>query len=228
MQPLVCTASEARCRPFLHDLRRKKAIFAAVNDRPIDIHTHRPTAAQTIRCVGIHPWQAAATDALPATFEEAAAAADAVGEIGLDFARREVDPARQLRLFRAQLDTAERLGKPIVLHIVRAFEEAMRELRRRRLAGVILHGFVGSKEQAARAVAAGYFLSFGARTAASKRTIEALRATPLDRLFVETDDSPIPIERILAQVADLRGVPPETLLQAVRTNYERLFGTQHG
>ena len=59
-------------------------------------------------------------------------------------------------------------------------------------------------------------------------TIEALRATPLDRLFVETDDSPIPIERILAQVADLRGVPPETLSQAVRTNYERLFGTQHG
>ena len=155
MQPLVCTASEARCRPFLHDLRRKKAIFAAVNDRPIDIHTHRPTAAQTIRCVGIHPWQAAATDALPATFEEAAAAADAVGEIGLDFARREVDPARQLRLFRAQLDTAERLGKPVMLHVVRAFEEAMRELRGRRLAGVILHGFVGSKEQAARAVAAG-------------------------------------------------------------------------
>lgn len=164
---------------------------------------------------------------LPAGFDEAAAAADAVGEIGLDFARRDLDPERQLRLFRAQLDVAQRHGKPVVLHVVRAFEEAMRELRGRRLAAAILHGFIGSREQAARAVAAGCSLSFGARTFASPRTIEALRATPSERLFVETDESPVPIETIHARIARLRGIAPEALLGILRANYERLFETHH-
>lgn len=199
-----------------------------MNDRPIDIHTHRPTSAPTIRSVGIHPWQAAETEVLPADFDTQVAAADAVGEIGLDFARREIDPERQLRLFRAQLDAAERHGKPVVLHTVRAFEETMRELRGRHLAGVVLHGFVGSKEQAARAAAAGCCLSFGERTFRSPRTIEALRATPLERLFIETDDSPLPIERIRDEIAALRGITPEALSKALRDNYERLFGKRHG
>ncbi len=199
-----------------------------MNTRYVDIHTHRPTTAQTIRCVGIHPWEADAVEALPAGFDEAVAAADAVGEIGLDFARRDLNPERQLRLFRAQLDAAERHEKPVVLHVVRAFEAVMRELKGRRPAGVILHGFVGSPEQAARAVAAGCYLSFGERTFASPRTIEALRATPAERLFVETDESATPIGTIHARIAALRGITPEALLGIVRTNYERLFETKHG
>lgn len=200
----------------------------------VDIHTHRPTGARTIRTAGIHPWRAVETEAV---LEEelkrletklSEEPVDAVGEIGLDFARRELrDPAirsRQSALFRRQLDLAERNGKPVVLHVVRAFEETMRELDGRRLPAVILHGFIGSPEQAARALAAGYYLSFGERTARSPRTIEALRATPPDRLFVESDESPTPIAAIYASIADLAGIPLEELRQAAARNYERLFG----
>ena len=188
----------------------------------VDIHTHRPTEATTIRTVGIHPWQAASAT-LPD--EEAIRAAEAVGEIGLDRAC-EVDFEAQKTVFEAQLDIAERLCKPVVIHCVRAFNEVMQLLRKRKLSAVIFHGFIGSKEQAEEAIRCGFYLSFGARTARSPKTIEALRATPLDRLFVETDDDPTPLEEIYAMIASLHGVTVEELQRATHENYIRLFQKQ--
>lgn len=185
----------------------------------IDIHTHRPTSAVTITAVGLHPWQAA-TGAIPSEAE--ILTADAVGEIGLDKAC-EVDFERQTAVFEAQLRLAEQYQKPVVLHCVRAFEEVMNVLEKFTLKAVIFHGFIGSQEQATRAVKKGYYLSFGARTERSKKTIEALRATPLDRLFVESDEAETAIEEIYALVARLRGLEVEELAAEVSQNYERIF-----
>lgn len=192
-----------------------------MNKLLVDIHTHRSTDALTIHTVGLHPWHAA--EALPA--EELFAACDAIGEIGLDRVFG-VNFVRQEATFSAQLDLAEQLHKPVVVHCVRAFEEVMQCLRRRTLRAVIFHGFIGSPEQAARAIGRGYYLSFGTRTARSPKTIEALRLTPSERLFVETDDDPAPIKEVYAQIASLREVSVEELQRATHENYLRLFQEQ--
>ena len=194
----------------------------------IDIHTHHATDARTIRTAGIHPWKAdELVDAELAALEAAAKAGeiDAIGEIGLDFACR-ADRSLQLVHFRQQLDLAERFGLPVVLHVVRSFDEVVIELQERHLAAVILHGFIGSPQQATRAVRAGYYLSFGERSLRSARTIGSMRKIPLSRLFVETDESLTPIEAIYARVAEVRGLTPDALAQAVTANYERIFGIQ--
>ena len=195
--------------------------FCIMKHELVDIHTHHPTEATTIRTVGLHPWHA--DQELPS--EEAFSTAEAVGEIGLDKAC-EVAFEQQQTAFIAQLDTAERLEKPVVIHCVRAFNEVMQLLRKRKLSAVIFHGFIGSKEQAEEAIRCGFYLSFGARTARSPKTIEALRATPLDRLFIESDDDPTPIEEIYATIASLRGVTTEELQRATHENYVRLFQKQ--
>ena len=185
----------------------------------IDIHTHRPSSAVTLTTVGLHPWQAA-TGVIPSEAE--ILSADAVGEIGLDKAC-EVDFEQQRAVFEAQLRLAEQHKKPVVVHCVRAFEEVISALEKFTLKAVIFHGFIGSLEQAARAVKKGYFLSFGARTERSKKTIEALRATPLDRLFVETDEADTPIAEMYALVARLRNTEVEELEEATSRNYERIL-----
>lgn len=185
----------------------------------IDIHTHRPSSAVTLTTVGLHPWQAA-TGVIPSEAE--ILMADAVGEIGLDKAC-EVDFEQQRAVFEAQLRLAEQHKKPVVVHCVRAFEEVMNALEQFTLKAVIFHGFIGSQEQAARAVKKGYFLSFGARTERSKKTIEALRATPLDRLFIETDEADTPIAEMYALVARLRNTEVEELEEATSRNYERIL-----
>lgn len=187
----------------------------------VNIHTHRPTGRGIeLRTAGIHPWDAAgacAAELLPIGAE-----VQAIGEIGLDAVR---GPAadEQLRVLREQLALAERLGLPVVLHCVRAFEPLMRELAAYTLPGVIFHGFIGSPRQAQRALDAGCFLSFGLRSFRSPRTVAALRATPEDQLFCETDDGPEPIGAVYARMAALRGAEPEALRRKLWENYERLF-----
>ncbi len=157
--------------------------------------------------------------------EEELTLADAIGEIGLDRVCS-VDWEKQLKIFNKQLEWAETFQKPVVIHCVKAFEEVMQSLVRRTLPAVIFHGFIGSKEQATRALKAGYYLSFGLRTIASRKTIEALRQTPLDHLFVESDEDPTPIAQIYAEIARLREVSIETLIEHTTTNYTRIFGKE--
>lgn len=187
----------------------------------VDIHTHNAqTNAQTIVAVGIHPWHALEADL--SAVEAQIADADAIGEIGLDFAC-DVPREVQMDVFRAQLALAERHQKAVVLHCVRAFEEMMKVLSEYRLPAVIFHGFIGSPEQAQHAVAQGYYLSFGERTFRSPKTIEAMRSTPLSSLFVETDESPTPIEKIYDKIAELRGIPTDNLTIATKENFKKLI-----
>ena len=187
----------------------------------VDIHTHnRQTHAQTIDTVGIHPWHS--LDAEISEVEAKVADADAIGEIGLDFACN-VPKEVQIAVFRAQLSLAEQHKKAVVLHCVRAFEEVIKVLSEYHLTSVIFHGFIGSKEQAQHAVTQGYYLSFGERTFRSPKTIEALRSTPLSSFFVESDESTIPIEEIYSKIANLRNVSISELTKVTMANFHRSF-----
>lgn len=148
--------------------------------------------------------------------------ADAVGETGLDFACG-VDRVAQERLFRLHLDAAQRLCLPVVLHCVRAFEPVMNILREYSLRTAIFHGFIGSEQQAARAVGRGYYLSFGPATMRSPRTVAALRSVPLERIFAETDDTGADIADVYEMICRVRGVEMETLKERLAQNYYDIF-----
>ena len=148
---------------------------------------------------------------------------DAIGETGLDFAC-DSDRARQAEAFEWQLRLAEQTDKPVVIHCVRAFEPVMDELSRHSLRAVIFHGFIGSPEQAARALERGYYLSFGERTFTSPKTVEAMKRTPLRQMFLETDDAPVGIGEIYGKAAALLGIGVEELREAIFGNYEKVFG----
>lgn len=191
--------------------------------RFINIHTHHFSGEHTEpRAFGFHPWDAEKVDI--ATLDEYGSFAeeDAIGEIGLDFAC-EVDREQQERLFCRQLEIAQRLGKPVILHCVKAFEPTLNLLSRYSLKAVIFHGFIGSKEQAEAALKRGYYLSFGHRTRHSPKSIEVLRIVPLNRIFVETDESDRTIEAMYEEIADLKGVTIEALLTATNENYRTIF-----
>lgn len=204
---------------------KKNYNFAPVRPRMtifVNIHTHRPTGdAIEPTSTGVHPWHVEHDDCEHVSSD--IATYDAIGETGLDFAC-DSDRSKQREAFVRQLQIAEETGKPVVIHCVKAFEPVMEELARHDLRAVIFHGFIGSPEQAARAVARGYYLSFGERTFASPKTIEALQHIPLGQMFLETDDSPIAIEEIYGRVADLRGISVDSLSEEMLRNYEKVFG----
>lgn len=186
----------------------------------IDIHTHNPrTDVISPTMAGIHPWDAERELALP-DFTEC----DIIGETGLDYAHP-ISKTLQKELFCKHLDMAQTLGKPIVLHVVRAMEDVLKIIDHyKEIKGVVFHGFIGSKEQAYECLKRGYFLSFGERSLRSPKSIEALRITPLSQLFCETDDNaPTRIEHIYNEVAKIKEITPEELLKNIEENYKNLF-----
>ena len=129
----------------------------------------------------------------------------------------------QERVFRAQLTQADKRNLPVILHCVRAFEPMMKILTEYRLCVVIFHGFIGSVQQAKRAIDAGYYLSFGPNAFRSPKTIAALQSTPDDRLFAETDDSGEAIENVYLQIANARNISTEKLKEITNKNYNKIF-----
>ena len=186
----------------------------------VDIHTHNPRAGVlSPTMAGIHPWDAERELPMPDF-----SACDIVGETGLDYSADASKEAQQ-ELFLKHLDIAAKLEKPVVLHVVKSFEDVMLALKQYRLQGVVFHGFIGSKEQAERATSQGYYLSFGDRSLRSPRTREVIATIKIENLFCETDDrTDMSIEEIYAEVAKLRGTTIGDLASEMEKNYIRLFG----
>ena len=191
----------------------------------VNIHTHSPKNDElTLSTVGIHPYDSgsANSDSILAV-ERTAEGCDAIGEIGLDFACT-ADINQQLFIFQAQLEVAQKAGKGVVLHCVRAFEKVMECLKNYSLKFVIFHGFIGSTEQAKQAAKQGYYLSFGERTFRSPKSIEAMRNYPTNLLFFETDESDVNIDQIYSQASAVLGIPEADLKRITNENFSKICG----
>ena len=184
--------------------------LAVVNRRPGEPLDGPPGAL--LSC-GVHPWEADAPGGL-AWLEQALSnpRAVAVGETGLDRAR---GPGLDVQgeTFLRQLELAKARQAPVIIHCVRAFQEIIQAKRRHDTGTLwVVHGFRGKPELARRLLDAGMALSFGA---AALSPTPSLRATialvPFDRLFLETDEADIPVARVYAAVAALKGVSVEEL-----------------
>lgn len=188
----------------------------------VDIHTHHPAPDRlSPRMAGIHPWDADKALNLP-NLEDC----DIIGETGLDLSC-DVDIEQQRELFKWHLEQAEKLKKPIVLHVVRSFEQVVKIVSNYDIKGVVFHGFIGSRQQAEEALKRGYYLSFGERSLRSSRSREAIAATPIDRLFAETDDNPLlAIETIYDAIAEIKGRSRESLAEHIEKNYKTLISSR--
>ena len=191
----------------------------------VNIHTHHPKKGEsTITSIGIHPYDAqnATTDRILA-IERQALTVDAIGEIGLDYCCS-TDKEAQLLAFQAQLEVAQHTYRGVLIHCVKAFEPIMKILDKYTLKFVIFHGFIGSAIQARRATDKGYYLSFGERSFRSAKTIDAMKTTPVDKLFFETDDSHINIDDIYTKASTILGIPIALLEYITTENFNKICG----
>ena len=178
--------------------------------------------------VGLHPWHLQASTA-EAAFHNLKTAVQqtniiAIGECGLDKAC-ETDFELQSHYFNLQLDLAVETGKPLIIHCVRAFEETL-QLLNQRINGkvpVIFHGFTKNQSTADRILSCGYYLSFGKHLADEKTTAVFLQC-PINRIFLETDNSQLPISTIYQLAAEAKGISIDLLYREILNNVQRVFG----
>ena len=163
----------------------------------------------------------------------------AVGEIGLDQFVAERDDARQEFFFVEQLRLARELQLPVLLHVRRAIDPILKQLRRISVPGGIAHAFNGSRQQADEFIKLGFKLGFGgAMTWPRAKRIRELAATlPLDSIVLETDAPDIPpvwigkgrnepaeLARIAQELATLQRMPVQALIEITSANAAKALG----
>lgn len=157
----------------------------------------------------------------------------AVGEIGLDFFVRELDPARQQWLFEAQLELARESRLPVLLHVRRAHQEVLAALRRAQVCGGIVHAFNGSLQQAHAYLDLGFRLGFGGMLTFERSTkLRRLAAAlPAEAIVLETDapdmavaahrgerNSPEYLPDVLTALTQVRDADPAELADLTTAN----------
>lgn len=160
-----------------------------------------------------------------------------IGEIGIDLYWKTVPLAEQQRAFRAQIELAAELEKPVIVHDREAHAEVLEILREAQpRSGAVLHSFSGDMAEAALAL--GFHLGVDGPLTYKKN--DALRAIfaaiPLDRIVIETDapyltpqaqrgqrNEPAYVRYVAEKLAEIRGETVEEIGNATTANAARLF-----
>ena len=161
----------------------------------------------------------------------------AIGECGLDYYRTEPTTIElQKQAFIEQIELANELGKPLMLHIRNAYEDALEILKAHARVKGDVHFFAGTWETAKKFLDFGFTLSFTGVVTFTQDYDEVVRNTPLDMLLTETDApyvTPAPyrgkrnesayIPHIVERIAAIRGQEPTMVASQLFENARRVF-----
>ncbi|OOF38087.1 metal-dependent hydrolase [Rodentibacter rarus] len=164
----------------------------------------------------------------------------AIGEIGLDYYYSAENKTEQQAIFASQINIANQLNKPVIIHTRSAGDDTISMLREHQAekCGGVIHCFTETLDFAKKALDLGFYISCsGIITFKNAEAIrEAIRYVPVDRLLVETDSpylAPVPYRgkenqpaytrEVCEYVAALKGLAVEEFAQITTQNFERLF-----
>lgn len=190
--------------------------------------------------IGVHP--EAVNDVTQEDFQKLRLLYDdkkvvAVGEIGLDYHYDDLPRDKQKDIFKRQLELANELDLPVIIHSRDAHEDTLNILKEYKPKGV-LHCFSGSVETAKEILKLGMYIGLGGAVTFknARKALEVAKIVPFDRLLLETDCpymAPVPMRgkrcdssmiaytaRLLAQI---RGEETQELIDQCRKNAFELF-----
>ncbi len=213
-----CDAASSRASVALAE--QYPFVYAAVGSHPDDADHVNGALLDEYRRLAAHPKVCA------------------IGEIGLDYHYEDVPRARQIIAFEEQLDLAEALDLPVIVHMRDAWEDAMAIVERHPKARGVFHCFSGSAEMAKWLCKRGWYFGFtGVVTFKNARkAVECVQALPLERILIETDcpymapephrgrrcDSRL-VPLVAAKIAEIKGLSPEAVGLQTMKNAKELF-----
>lgn len=163
----------------------------------------------------------------------------AIGEIGYDYHWDGTDKDCQTYFFEKQLDLAEKLGLPVVIHSRDAAGDTFDMLRSHPRSWGVLHSYSGTAEMARQLCDMGWYISFSGPVTYknANKVKEAAAIVPEDRIMIETDCPylpPVPhrgeinysgyLHLTCEAVAAIRGKTADEMAEITYKNACRFFG----
>jgi TatD DNase family protein len=162
----------------------------------------------------------------------------AIGETGLDYHYEHSPRGIQQEIFEKQLNLAENLDLPVVVHSRSAREDTLRILRKSGVNRGVMHCFSGDQDMAEQAMSMGFYISFaGPVTFKNSRSLsEIVLSVPDEYILLETDspyltpspyrgkrNEPAYLVHTAQKIAELRGVSRDDIARITTLNADRLF-----
>jgi TatD DNase family protein len=175
--------------------------------------------------VGLHPWFATVEHLeLQMKYLTVVAAqtnVKQIGECGLDRLRGE-KLENQILILKKQIELAEKLNKPLILHCVKCFSEliAIKDQLQVKVP-MIIHSFNKNETLGHQLLGKGFLLSFG-WAVLNKNSGAAKLIQSTDSFFLETDDADISIEEIYQAAAILKKCTVDELKARIFTDWNNL------
>ena len=162
----------------------------------------------------------------------------AIGEIGLDYHYEDIPREIQQRAFRMQLELAQELDLPVIVHEREAHEDGLKIIAEFPEVTGVFHCYSGSAEMAKLLVERGWYIGFtGVLTFKNARkAVEVAQSIPLERIVLETDcpymspepfrckrNDPSRLCYMAEKLAQLRSLPVERIHEITVENGKRLY-----
>lgn len=147
----------------------------------------------------------------------------ALGEIGLDKFKGASLSVQKIN-FIQQIELANELNAPVVIHCVREFDSLLKIKREIGRTPWMVHGFVRNKILAFQLLDAGFFISIAPKKNMSETLLATIKSLPLDRIFLETDgDRSIDIYQRYHIFASARDISLDLLKESIFTNFNNFI-----
>lgn len=164
----------------------------------------------------------------------------AIGEIGLDYYWDEPEREQQKKWFVRQLQLAQEVGLPVVIHSREAAQDTIELMQAEHAerSGGVIHCYSYTRESARTFLEMGFYFGIGGVVTFTngKKLKEVVDYLPLDRILLETDCpylSPVPnrgkrndsrnLVYVAEQIAQLKGITREEVEQVTTENALRLY-----
>ena len=175
---------------------------------------------------GIHPWQL--KDDFSLQIKQLTKLASckniiAIGECGLD---RLKGPAIEIQFeaLRAQIDIANRVNKPMILHLVKTYSDILAFAHLMKTPWIV-HGFKGNGIEAENMLKKGARLSFGPKLLTDETMQALFTSIPLENIYLETDTKRVIIDEMYRKAALLRNLEIDDLRTGIWLNFVRDFNS---
>lgn len=192
---------------------------------------------QQLVSYGVHPWESARQ----VINQQLLATVPVIGEIGLDTEWTDVSLTIQRPIFMQQLQVAQQLNKPVILHTKGCEAEILAILKAYPQLTILVHWYSAAEYQNEYLKRQNSYFSIGPDVLTDTIVQQFAKKVPAAQLFIESDglesfswvlkrsvavnEYPSILEMVYQKVAQLRNVSVEQLELQVQTNWQQLLAT---
>lgn len=190
---------------------------------------HELLNEKSLFTLGIHPWSLGKKKINWDEFEKVILSIYerenffALGETGIDLVKKDYIEEQE-KLFEKHIELANKIHRPLIIHCVRAQNLIIKHSKKYvQHTPWVMHDFNANEQMINDMIKRDFYFSLGPTSLKQTSKIrKSIHLIPINRIFIETDDSNYSIEKMYKEMATILKIDFTILVNEIEKNFNRL------